>query len=490
MATQRGVYRELLRATSIYAIGLALQRAASLLLLPLYTRYLSPADYGTLELLDVTMSVFSVVAGVRIAASLAYFHANAGSEEERREVMSTHLAGSMAVGIIGAIAGWFLAPLLSDLAFTTPGYAKYFRIMLMTFAFSVPLEASFGRLRVENRAGLFVVFNLIHLLLSIGFNVLFLVGMHMNFEAILWTNLIVSSAVATFLAWSGFRSFGFRFRLKFFWQMARFAAPLGIVGLSQLVFHVADRYFLQRHATLDAIGTYALAYKFGMLVTYVHAAFNGYWTAQSYELLKGEQGPRIFSRTFTYLMTAMTLATVAIWAFSPWLIGVFTTEAFHTAAAFVPVILLAYLARSASDYLRTVFYTTKRTGWDAVISVLYTVVCLAGYAYLIPRYQAWGAAWATLITSCVMLVLSYAAGHRLVRFTLEGRRLSLLALITALFLAALQMVPAGAGMPVRLLAGICAVLMWTAVLWLSPFLTGDEKSAATRLFSSLRARVA
>lgn len=59
--------------TAAYGVGIVATKVLSFLLLPLYTRFLSPADYGVIQLVQIEFEVISVVAGARMAAGLFTF---------------------------------------------------------------------------------------------------------------------------------------------------------------------------------------------------------------------------------------------------------------------------------------------------------------------------------------------------------------------------------------------------------------------------------
>ena len=50
---------KLVSHTSIYMLGDVLRYSVSLVMLPIYTRYLTPADYGVVELLTMLMRLRS-----------------------------------------------------------------------------------------------------------------------------------------------------------------------------------------------------------------------------------------------------------------------------------------------------------------------------------------------------------------------------------------------------------------------------------------------
>ena len=52
--------------SSIYMIGTILKRSVSLIMLPIYTRYLTPADYGVVELLSMLLDFAAIIFSARV----------------------------------------------------------------------------------------------------------------------------------------------------------------------------------------------------------------------------------------------------------------------------------------------------------------------------------------------------------------------------------------------------------------------------------------
>ena len=67
--------KELLRHSAIYGLGSIVARVLGVLLLPLYTRYLSPSDYGLIETLVALAAVLTalVAQGMKSAFFRFYF---------------------------------------------------------------------------------------------------------------------------------------------------------------------------------------------------------------------------------------------------------------------------------------------------------------------------------------------------------------------------------------------------------------------------------
>src|ERR1700732_3479965 len=97
--------QEMIKGTGAYSIAMLARRAVSIVMLPIYTRLLTPADYGILELLDLTATIISLFVGLRIGQALFYYYARATSDKEREGYISTALLCSVIVGGAMGLAG-------------------------------------------------------------------------------------------------------------------------------------------------------------------------------------------------------------------------------------------------------------------------------------------------------------------------------------------------------------------------------------------------
>lgn len=65
------------------------RRALGFLLLPLYTRKLTPADYGIVQLTMLVFEVVSLVAGARIASGIFRLYFRCDNERDRQRLLAT-----------------------------------------------------------------------------------------------------------------------------------------------------------------------------------------------------------------------------------------------------------------------------------------------------------------------------------------------------------------------------------------------------------------
>jgi len=436
----RSLYKTIGTSSVVYSAGIVASRLASFVLLPLYTRYLTPRDYGIMELLDITLAIFAMFVAGRFGDSLFYFYSNAETPEAKNRTVGTTILGSWLVGGVGSLVGVAAATWLSLFVFQNKEYSQFFRITLLSFGLSIPIEAGMSWLRLINRPVAYVMTSLMRLVLAICFSVLFVVGYRMEVAGVLWSNLATSVIIAVSLSVVCLRKTALAFDHRLFGRLLKFSAPIGLGGLAMFVIHSGDRFFLQRTVSLAEVGIYALAYKLGMLMSQVQLAFGNYWTAHAYSILGGEDGAKHYARINTYMLFFMVWPGLAIILFSRPLMTLMITPQFLPCLQYVPWIVAAYVLRAEADYFRMSLYVDGKTMTDAILNWQVGGVCLVGYAVLIPLYKLWGAVAATLGTFILLTVLARMKSYRLRPYALERRRIAhLVGIATFMTLAVLWM---------------------------------------------------
>jgi O-antigen/teichoic acid export membrane protein len=429
-------YLRILNRGAIYSISILGARAASMLLVPIYTHYLDTAQYGVLELMDLTVNVVSLLTGFRLGQAMMYYYAAAADDRERRSYVCSSFLGSLMVGLAVALACISFSGVFSRLVLGSTAYTGYFRLSFASSALSLPVEVGLALYRAQDRAAAFVWLSLGRIALTGALNILLLVKFGMGIGAFLWSSLIGSGVLVVYLAFHVFHTVGLHFNRKHFAAVLGYWAPLGLSAIAFFFVHYADRFFLLPQVSLGAIGIYSLAYKIGMLVSYVQTPFALFWNAQMFGIVKAADGEQKYVRICTYIVLILTYATLGIVVFAQPLLGLTVAKDYQAGAALVPLLAVAYWARAVAGHIMGVFLLEKQTMYEARVSWIGAVVCLGGYLLLIPRFKVWGAAWATMITFAVMLIFAMYYGQRVRRFHFEYRRLAQMIALAVIVIAA------------------------------------------------------
>ena len=479
------ILSNLVRSCSIYAIAILAQKVASIFLLPVYTRYLSPSDYAVMELLELAVTVFGVLLGSNFSAGFLYHYFRTDDEADRRATMSTAMFGSLAVGCAISAIGMMAAPLLGRLIFETTAYTGLMRLVFTSFSVLLMIETAYQYLRAKDYAWMYVSMSVGSLFLSVAANLILVVALGWGIAGVLTGTLIVNVITAAILLVFCLRHSGISFRGPLAVEMLRYAAPVGIAGLSIFVLNFSDRFILKRYVSTTDLGIYSMAAKFAMMLSYVTVIFNSYWNAQMYALIRGEGGPAIYSRMLSYYMAALTYAAVLLIAATDPAIHILTTSAFWSSVQFIPWLVLAFLIRCLSDYFRQILYLRARTGADATVVWASAVASITTSFVLIPRIEIWGAVAAAVVGYASLAVFAYIKGRSLMPFHLEKRRLASIAVCGIAVCIFLQIVRMPAISMKIVMVGIAAVA-YPAALILTGFLNEEERLKVQTLWNKFR----
>jgi len=476
---------QFLKHAVVYALSSFLVQAAGLVLLPLYTRYLTPDDYGTLEILirlGETVSALLVIGGMRLAVLALYQQCD--SESERRRVVLAGqasllaccvLAGGLALLLVGWITPWLQA---SGSAVT----AGQVRLAVLCIVLEPLILIPLALMQARAESGRYALINLGMFLLRVGLCVTLVAGLGWGIEGVL-------TATATTQAIFGLTLSLRELRPPLAWpawaQIAalwRFALPFLPGGLCFFVLHHGDRYLLLGCCRDRAeVGTYALGYKLAMIVgTFTMMPLHLVWSPRVYQAAREPDAPRLFGVVCTRILGAYLLLGLGLSLFRRelvWLLG--GADYAPASAVIVPVVLACFL-QSGATLMDSAFYIQRRTGLKLAVTVATTVVMIALYLLLIPTYRAQGAALATLGGFAFLAAATWWTTQRIFPVCYEwGRLAGLLALAAGLGLIG-ELLPDG---PPAWLGKVGLWLLFPVLLWQTGLIRLEEKQYAWGIWS-------
>ena len=475
------------RHTLIYAAGIMLSRALSVIMLPIYTRYLTPADYGVMELIGMTLEVISIFAGAQIALGIFRYYHKAESDYERNAVVSTALLGlGASYFLVGGIALAAAVP-ISRLVWGTPEHADLLRIAAAGFMLNCLLIVPLAYARVRERALLFVAANAVKVFVGLASNLWLVVELRWGVAGVLWSNLLANAVVGGWLVTWVLRQTGWTISRKATRDLLRYGLPMMATWAATFIVTYGDRYFLQATAGSAAVGLYSLAYQFGfMLAMLGYIPFMQVWEQKRFEIAKRADRDKLLADGFVYLNLMVVTVALGIALFVGDFLRVMSAPAFHEAAAIVPLILVAYVLQGWTSLHDTGILVSERTEFVSLANWVSAAVAVAGYALLIPRYLGWGAAIATVIAFATRHLIIYAIAQRL--WPVRYRWRPVLYIVAAALVAwsatlLLPVVPVVVSVPTRLVIFVAYVL----VVWNGPVLPERDRAAARRFIRGLGA---
>jgi O-antigen/teichoic acid export membrane protein len=398
----------------IYGGGVVLSKAVAFLMLPIYTRYLTPADYGVLRLLEMVLEVASIVAGSRLGAGIFWFYHKAQTDAERRKVLSTAVIVLLLSYAVATAGIYVYAPAIAEIALGGVEDVALVRIAGMGLAFESLFLVPTAYLRLGDRSVLYVAVMTGKLVLQVALNVVFVVFMGLGAKGVLLSTLAGNILTGTGLMIYLVKDIGLQFSKDAARDLLRFGMPFVATQVATFILTFGDRYFLRRVSDTSAVGLYALAYQFGFLLAMLsEVPFSMVWEPARFEIAKRPDRDDLYARGFIYFNLVLVTIALCIALFVGDLLHIMAAPAFHPAADLVPIILIAYVLQSWTLVHNIGIQVREQTAWYTLATWAGAIVALIGYALLIPRFYGLGAALATVASFAVREWAVYAVSQRL-----------------------------------------------------------------------------
>ncbi len=453
------------RSSAVYAVGNALGRVGSFLLLPIYTRYLSVAQYGELELFYVIGAVATGFLSVGIAHATLRFYYEYPDQADRNAVVSTNLIASFAITAAGTAAIAVVAEDLARLLLGDPSLALGVWLVLATLVFELSSQVALAYVRARERAMLFVAVALGKLVVQVVVNAWMLIVLEAGVVGVLTGNLV--TVVVGWLVLAGFtvRHVGLAFSWKKLAPVLKYGYPFLLTTLVSLVAANVDRVLITGLITLQALGLYALATKFATLLSeLIGEPFNQAYGAFRFTIMGQPHAAEVQARVVRYLLFASCFAALGLVYFVEAILHVMSDRAYHGAAAFVPILAAAAVARILTYPAQTGILYHKETRRIFHVAVAGAGVTTASGYFLISWLGLTGACLSVLLAAVVTLGLTHHFSQRYFPVRYEYGRLARIAVLAVAFhFAALTLAPLGPW-PAFALKGLLLALFPLAVL--------------------------
>ena len=467
--------RRLGRHSAIYGIGGLVSRVIAVLLLPVYTRYLTPTDYGQIETLLALTTVMGLVLRAGITSAFFRFYFDVDDDAGRLRVLRTSFWFTMGGGTLGLLLLLALAEPVSSVLFGTGDAADLVRASGVALWATVNYEQLTALFRVEERSTAFVLASLTNVFLTIGLTLLLVVALEKGPIGVIVGNF--SGTLIVYLALLGYRreQLGLDFDRGLLREMNRFGLPLVPTALFLWVTNFSDRFFLVKLADVAEAGLYSVGVRVASAMVLLLTAFRMAWPAFAYSIRDEDEARRTYAFVLTYLTVVTAWVALALTLLSPWLVDLLAAARFAESSRVVGPLAFSTVSYAAYVVVAIGVGRARRTQFNWVVTGAAAVVNAVLNITLIPPYGMMGAAIATVAAYTTMAIGMAWWSQRIYPVPYQWRRV-VTATLGAVALAAL-----GKALGVGIPAAIGLILAYPLVLFALGFTSREERRRLTRL---------
>lgn len=488
-ATILGEIATATRHSMVYGLGNIVAKAAGFLMLPFYTRYLSPSDYGVLEILDLSMSLFGMLLNMGMTSAVLRCYAVAKSAKEAQLVVSTGLIFTVITGALTAIVGLtFLHP-VSIVLLGPDAPIIYLSLSFGSFILSYIVNLPRTYLRALEASGVFTVIDTGSVFVMLALNIYFIAVLKIGLLGILWSSFLVMAVQFVLLSIWTIRKVGLRFSPASLRQMVAFGVPLILSNLSMFALNFSDRFFLKSLRSLHVVGIYAVGYKVAFMLSYfIVLPFGLMWQSRMYLIAKRGDHELVFRQLFVFYSMVLIAGGLALSVLSPEIMRVMVGQEFSSAKEIIPIVTLGYIFYGLGEYLQTGLFLANRPRLIGLVGVGAACLDLTLNYILILHYGMYGAASATAISFLALSVAGYCFADQV-----HPMRLGVLRVCRGLLLACAVFFVSRIWVPQSLSGAVVVKVFWLALfpllIWKSRVLAPDEVETVETAWTAMRQRV-
>lgn len=466
-----GYLRRLATTGAAYTAASILSKLIAVALLPLYTRYLTPADYGAAEVLFAAVVAASIVIRFGVIEAVLRFYYKAG--EEPGEVVATSFAALFWLGTAAALIALPFAGPISEALLDEPA-PDLARIAIGGLWVLTLHEYLLTLFRLEERARAFFTVTIANVLVAIALTVVLVVGEDEGARGLLLGSYVSGALFVLGLIVVHRRRLSLWIDRALLRRMLRFGLPTMPAELSLYALNFVDRIIIVRTVGLAEAGLYSLAIKFAQAVNVLVRGFQLAWPPLAYSIRDDEEARRAYAAVVTWFLAACAFVVAGMWLFSRWIARALAAPEFFQSYEAVGLISTAVTLYALYMVLLVILGRTGRTEFNFPATIAALVANVALNLILVPPLGIAGAGLALVASYVVVVALMYGFTQRLFPVPYEWGRLLRVVLVAAVLvgLAELLLPTAGFG-------GLAArILFWGAyplILLASGFFTPEER---------------
>ena len=405
--------KKLVGQTAIYGLSSVIGRLLNYLLVPLYTRYFLPAEYGVVT--EIYAYVAFLVIVLTYGLETAFFRFSQ-KDNDVKVVYSTALISLIVSSIIFVILMFISSSEIANWM-GYAGHTEYIEWFAIIIALDAISSISFAKLRAQNKAIRFASIRLVNIFVNISLNIYFIVYQEFGIEYIFIANLI-SSVITIFLLLPEMLTSVWSFDKILWKKMMIYALPLLIAGLAGMTNETIDRILLKHLLPNPAtaateLGLYGAFYKLSIIMMLFIQTFRFAAEPFFFAQEKEGNGKNIYADVMKYFTIIMAIIFLGVTIFYEFIKGFLGSE-YHDERGFlvVSILLLANLFLGIYYNLSIWYKLTEKTKFGAYLSIFGAIITLALNFILIPIIGFVGSAWATLVCYFSMTVASYYLGKK------------------------------------------------------------------------------
>jgi len=459
-----GVLGSLAKDTAIYGLSSIAGRFLNYLLVPLYTHYMpeTSGEYGVSTNMYAYVALTLVILTFGMETTIFRFANKEGEKPDTVFSTAFFVVAGLSVLFLVGIFG-FDGPLSDALGYRD--HHEYLPMMATVVALDAIQALPFSYLRFQKRPIKFAALKMLFILLNVALNCIYFLWLgKTEVYYIFLINLMCTGGITFFFIPDLFR-IHWRVDFSLLRRMLSYSWPLLILGVAGILNQTFDKMaFPLVYDKADAqqqLGIYGACVKIAMIMAMITQAFRYAYEPLVFSIAKDKDSKQTYALGMKYFLIFTLLAFLCVVGYMD-ILKLIIGPGYRAGLRVVPIVMAAEIMMGVYFNLSFWYKLIDKTVWGAWFSLAGCAVLVLVNVIFIPKYGYMACAWGGVAGYGTAMVLSYIVGQVKNPIAYPMKDLAIYVIITALFFAVMQLLPAALPAWARLGINTLLILLFVA----------------------------
>ena len=398
--------KSLFKNTIIYSLGRILPQAINFVLLPIYSEYLSPSQYGIIESMLVLSTILTIIFSFATERSMFRVYYDYKEEDKKKFIGNTTILIAISATFFLGLTFILHTPIskiYSEIPFNP--YFIYAILIAYTTAFSYITQTLF---QVKENALAFFITSVIAFLIEILLTIYFVIIKKEEAIGLLKAKLIANTLMFPLYLYVIKRASIFQIDKSIIKNIFFFSLPMLPSLLTSWVMNMSNRFFIENYFTLQEVGIFSMASKLSSIATILLGALFTAYNPMFYRLASNEDqlmAKNKIQELNQLVVGAIFMVSFVVVLFSREVVFILNSR-YQEVVLYIPILVLANAVNYLAGIYSLMIYQNKKSGIIMYIYIIGAIFSIIFNYILVPQFGAFGASWVNVIASLMILLLS------------------------------------------------------------------------------------
>lgn len=420
--------KQLAKNTIVYFIGNFGSKFLTFVLLPVYTHYLSKAEYGNYDMINTTVMLLEPLITLKLVDGIYRWLLDAKTDKEKSDIIYNGCSVSIRNIAITNIILLFIGLYLN------------FNYLILTIIYldARIINSYLGQIaRGLKKSTVFAVSGIIYTISMLILNIFFIAVLRMNIDGLLLSGIIANTISNIYLIiFSNIKKFShdMEFNKKLRKDILRYSIPLIPSAINWWIMRASDRYILNYFLGVEANGVYAIANQFPSAITMINNIFYLAWQESSIIEYNSDTRDKFYSNMFNIYFKFQFTVVIGMIAFTIPMMTLLIDDNFFEAWKYTQFLYVGAMFNSFASFYATGYLSVKNTKGAFNTSIAGAIANIIVHAGTIHWIGIQAASLSTMIGFMLMWLLRVYETRKYFKIKINAKEFSILSIITTIYI--------------------------------------------------------